>query len=270
MEQFRYKEDRLWCEEVDLEQVASRYGTPAYVYSKRSVIDHCRWIESAMGDTPHLSCYAIKANANPEILRILAAEGIGADVGSIGELRRAIDAGFPPGAITFSGVGKRDDEIVAALEHGILALNVESEEELGIINDLAGRIGRRARVFLRVNFDIPSDTHPYTTTGRKHNKFGVESARAEEIIRKTAALPSVEMLGIHSHIGSQITKSETFCAAARAIVDLIETLRRGGIELTQLNFGGGFGVQYRDYLLHPRLPAERENPEADLSTVKLL
>ena len=270
MEQFRYKEDRLWCEDADLAELARQFGTPLYVYSKQSVADHCRWIESAFGDTPHLSCYALKANSNPEILRILAAERIGADVGSIGELRRALEAGFPPERITFSGVGKRDDEIVAALEQGIHALNAESEEEIAVINGIAGCLGKRARVFLRVNFDIPSDTHPYITTGSKHNKFGVEWSRAEELIRAAGALPSVEVVGIHSHIGSQITKGETFAAAARAIVGLIGRLRRGGINLPELNFGGGFGVQYRDYVLHPRLPAERENPEADLSTVKML
>lgn len=270
MEQFKYKDNRLWCEDADLAEVARQFGTPAYVYSKQSVIDHCRWIESAFGETDHLSCYALKANANPEILRILAAEGIGADVGSIGELRLAVEAGFPPGSITFSGVGKRDDEIASAVEQEILALNVESEEEMGVVNGIARRLGKRARVFLRVNLDIPSDTHPYITTGRKHNKFGVEASRAEEILRKAAALPAIEVVGIHSHIGSQITKGETFAAAARAIVELIARLRRGGIGLTQLNFGGGFGVQYRDYLLHPLLPAEGMNPEADLSTVKML
>ena len=270
MEQFRYKNDRLWCEETDLGDVARRFGTPAYVYSRQSVIDHCRWIESAFGGTDHLSCYALKANASSEILRVLAAEGIGADVGSIGELRLALDAGFPPGSVTFSGVGKRDDEIAAALERDILALNVESEEEIGVVNGIAKRLGKRARIFLRVNLDIASDTHPYITTGRKHNKFGVESSRAEEILRSAMALPAIEILGIHSHIGSQITKGETFAAAARAIVDLIARLRAGGIGVTQLNFGGGFGVQYRDYVIHPRIPSERENPEADLSTVNML
>jgi diaminopimelate decarboxylase len=260
----------LWCEDADLGEIGRRFGTPAYIYSKRSVVDHCRWIESAFGETSHLSCYALKANANREILRVLAAERIGADVGSAGELRLALETGFSPGSITFSGVGKRDDEIALALKEEILALNVESEEEMRIVNDIARGLGKRARVFLRVNLDIPSDTHPYITTGRKHNKFGVESSRAEEILRAAAALPGIELLGIHSHIGSQITKGETFAAAARAIVDLISRLRSGGIGLSQLNFGGGFGVQYRDYLLHPRLPAESENPEADLSTVKLL
>jgi diaminopimelate decarboxylase len=270
VEQFRYIDDNLWCEKLDLADVARRFGTPAYVYSRQSVIDHCRWIESAFGETPHLSCYAVKANANLEILKVLAAERIGADAGSSGELLRALEAGFPPESITFSGVGKRDDEIELALEKDILAINAESEEEMRAISAIAARLRKRARLFLRVNLDIPTDTHPYITTGRRHNKFGVEASRAGEIMREASKLPSIDMIGIHSHIGSQITKGETFADAARALVDMIGRLRRDGIPLSELNFGGGFGVQYRDYIVHPRLPSEGENPEADLSTVKLL
>ena len=270
MEQFRYKADRLWCERTDLEECAVQFGTPLYVYSRQSVIDHCRWIESAFGSEDHLSCYALKANSNPSILRILAGERIGADVGSAGELGLALDAGFPAGQITFSGVGKRDDELAGAIRQDILSINAESEEELKVISGIAQELHKRARVSVRVNFDIQSDTHSYLTTGRKHNKFGVELSRAEEVFREASNLPGIELLGVHSHIGSQITSGETFVAAARAIVELIDRLRRHGVKLSHLNFGGGFGVRYRDYVSHPRLPVEPENPESNLTTVSML
>jgi diaminopimelate decarboxylase len=270
LEQFRYINDRLFCEGTDLEECAARFGTPLYLYSRQSVIDHCRWIESAFGNEDHLSCYALKANSNPSILRILAGEGIGADVGSAGELALALDAGFPADRITFSGVGKRDDEIAGAIQQDILSINAESEEELKVISDIAMELHKRARVSVRVNFDIRSETHSYLTTGRKHNKFGVDASRAEEVFREAAKLPGVELLGVHSHIGSQITSGETFSAAARAIIELIDRLRRLGISLSHLNFGGGFGVRYRDYVTHPGLPLELENPESNLTTVSML
>src|SRR5215831_2896788 len=135
MEQFRYRNNDLWCEEVRVRDLAERHGTPLYVYSKTSVLDHCRWIEQAFGGTDHLSCYAVKANASHELLKALAAEGIGADAGSLGELHRALEAGFPPEKVTFSGVGKRDDEIEFSLRRNIMAINVESEEEISVVND---------------------------------------------------------------------------------------------------------------------------------------
>ena len=270
MEQFTFRNNDLWCEEVNLRDIAEKFGTPLYVYSRQSVIDHCRWIENAFGAVDHLSCYAVKANGNREILRILAQEGIGADAGSIGEMELALNAGFAPPTITFSGVGKRDDEIEFALRRNILSLNVESEEEMQVIDGIAGTLKARARVLLRVNLDVPADTHPYITTGRKHNKFGVERSAAKAILQSASRMPNLEVLGIHSHIGSQIVRSETFLTAARAVVDLVEELRADGISIRQVNFGGGFGVQYRDYVKHPLLPVEAENPEADIATVKML
>lgn len=270
MEEFQFKNNILRCEDVNLFDVANSVGTPAYVYSKRSVVDHCRGIERSFEGIDHLSCYAVKANANPDILRLLAKEGVGADAGSIGEMKRALAAGFPPGKITYSGVGKRDDEIEFALRQKILSLNVESEEELSVIDNIASHIGMRAKILLRVNFDIRSETHPYITTGRKHNKFGVSPEKAKEIAGTMSSYPYLELLGIHSHIGSQITESETFLAAAEAIVNFIQELRSMGISIRHLNFGGGFGVQYRGFVSHPMLPQESDSPELHLATTKML
>jgi len=270
MEEFRYTDNQLWCEDVDLAEIVRAHGTPSYVYSASSVLDHCRWIERAFGPTDHLSCYAVKANANRTLLRLLAGEGIGADVGSIGELGRALEAGFPAEKVTFSGVGKRDDELEFALRRGILSFNVESEEELGIISAIAVRLNLSARVCLRVNFDIRSQTHPYVTTGGKENKFGIDQATAKGIARRRRTFPNVELIGIHTHIGSQITRAETFVEAGRAVVGFVEELRSEGIPLHHINFGGGFGVRYRNYISHELLPPEPDDAESELTTVGML
>jgi diaminopimelate decarboxylase len=270
VDEFHYEGNELVCESMKVADLAERFGTPLYVYSRRSVISHCRWIEEVFGATEHLSCYAIKANFNRTILSIIAKEGIGADAGSLGEMQLALESGFPARKITFSGVGKGDDEIAFALRHDILAINAESQEEIDIIDDIAAKEGKRARILLRVNLDLPADTHPYITTGRKHNKFGVSSAQAHTILKRASTRPSLEILGVHTHIGSQIISPPILTAAACALVELVHTLRREGIPVRHINFGGGFGVQYRDYVTHPMLPVETENPEADLATVTLL
>lgn len=270
MEEYRYINDELWCEQVNLRDVVAAHRTPLYVYSRSSIVDHTRHIEAALRGVDHLSCYAVKANANAEILRIIAAEGVGADVGSAGELRRALGAGFEPRKITFSGVGKGDDEIEEALRAGIFALNVESEQELDVIDGIASRLGLTARVFFRINFDIPSGSHPYISTGQRQAKFGIEPGRAVELISKAHLMKAIEVVGIHSHVGSQIIEAAPLVAAAEALAALVEQLRQAGLQVRQLNFGGGFGVQYRDYVRHPSLPPEDDASESDLTTVKLL
>jgi diaminopimelate decarboxylase len=270
LEQFKYKNNVFCCEGVHLKNAAEQFGTPLYVYSKQSVIDHCRWIENAFGPTDHLSCYAVKANSNKEILRLLAHEGIGADAGSVGEMQLALQAGFFPDKVTFSGVGKRDDEIEYALKNNIMALYVESGEELHIINSIAQRLNTRARILLRVNFDLLSETHPYITTGQKHNKFGVDCSSAILILQEAKTLSNIDVLGIHSHIGSQITKVETFINAAHTMVKFVGELHGKGIAAKHLDFGGGFGVQYHDYVTHPLLPVDDEHPEAGITTVNML
>lgn len=270
MYEFKYRNNELWCEDVSLTEVADKFGTPLYVYSKNSIIDHCREIEKVFGGVNHLSCYSIKANSNLKILEIIAQEGIGADAGSIGELHLALKAGFPHNKITFSGVGKRDDEIEFALQNDIYLFIVESEEELFVINTIASKLEKIARIQIRINFDISASTHPYITTGEKHNKFGIDQTYSEEIFQKALQLKNIEVLGIHTHIGSQITDPETFIASAKAVVDLIKVLRNKNIPIEQLNFGGGFGVQYHDFVKHKLLPPDDEQIDSKLTTVKLL
>jgi diaminopimelate decarboxylase len=269
MQEFTYRGPSLTAESVLLREAAAQFGTPLYVYSAHSLQDHCRNIESAFGGYPHLSCYAVKANANRELLRLIGAEGFGADVGSLGELRIALAAGVEPAKITFSGVGKRDDEITAGLRAGIYAFNVESPEEITVLDQIASREGTRARILLRVNLDIDAGGHRYVATSLRQNKFGVQSDRALEVLRWARGLPSVEVRGIHSHIGSQITQAETFLKAAGSLMALVTQLSAAGIPVPDLDFGGGFGVQYRGYLAHPGLPSE-EPEELNLSAATLI
>ncbi len=269
MEEFTYRDSKLVAESVDLHEAARQFGTPLYVYSKRSIIDHCRHIEKSFDGHDHITCYAVKANANRSILKLIAAEGLGADVASKGELYLALSAGFPPDKITFSGVGKRDDEILYALEQNILAFNVESTEEIEVLNRLAGESGARARILLRVNLDIDPGGHAYVSTSLKQNKFGIAAQQAVAVLSWAQSLPHIEVRGIHSHIGSQITRAETFVAAALALTDLVRDLRHHTIVVDDLDFGGGFGVQYRGYINHPELPSE-EPEEINLSAATLI
>lgn len=269
MHEYTYTDNILTGEGVELRAVAQEFGTPLYVYSKQSLIDHCRHIERAFEGRPHTTYYAVKANANRHILRLIAGEGLGADVGSRGELYLALEAGFSPNRITYSGVGKRDDEIAYALQRGIQAFNVESVEELEIIDQIAGRSGTKANILLRVNLDIDAGGHAYVSTGLRQNKFGIPRQKAAEILRGACALHHIEVRGVHSHIGSQITRRETFLRAAEALVGLVRELRASGIPVHDVDFGGGFGVQYRGYVSHPWLPAE-EPEEMNLSASTLI
>ncbi|MFI5252967.1 MAG: diaminopimelate decarboxylase [Bacteroidota bacterium] len=265
MEEFSYREHKLYCERLPVTKLGKDYGTPLYTYSKNSIISHCRNIEKSFGSVPHLTSYAVKANANREILAIIANEGIGADIGSAGELSLALAAGFPASLITYSGVGKRRDEIDMAIHHDILAFNVESEEEIRVISAIASQQNRTVNIFLRVNLDIETDTHPYITTGRKYNKFGIDSTRIGEIMKTACSIPSIKILGIHIHIGSQIIQRETFVKAAHEVSKLVHDLKGSGMPVDQLNFGGGFGVTYRDYVEHPALISDGEHSESHVT-----
>jgi diaminopimelate decarboxylase len=266
---YAYRDGALHVESVPLHLLAEEYGTPLYVYSKKAIRDDIRRIEDAFADTPHQTYYAVKANANRVLLRLIAGEGLGADVGSRCELALALGAGFPPSRITFSGVGKRDDEIAYALEQEILAFNVESTEEIEVLNEIAGRLSKRGRILLRVNLDIDAGGHAYVSTSMRYNKFGVPWQRAREILLWASGLKHIDVRGIHSHIGSQITKPSTFLHAAEAIAGVVRTLREGGVPVHDVDFGGGFGVQYHGFVQHPTLP--HEEPEApDLSTAALI
>jgi len=256
MNYIAYKENALACEDIPLKELAEEYGTPLYVYSKNQITENYRSLRGALGETNHLVCYALKANANHSILKLLAAEGAGADVVSAGELYLALKAGFSQNKIVFAGVGKREDEIEYALKQNIFSFNVESAAELHTISRAALRMGKKARIALRINPDIDAQSHPYITTGLQLTKFGIEASKAFEVFQHAASLSSLELIGIHTHIGSQITKVEPFVATANFVVGLIEKLRDAGINLTHIDFGGGFGVPYTGAISHEALPQE--------------
>lgn len=269
MREFVYRGHDLMVEELPLKTVAERFGTPLYVYSKRSIVNQCRSLENAFEGQEHQTSYAVKANSNRALLRIIAGEGLGADVGSKGEMFLALESGFPPEKIAFSGVGKRDDELAYALDHGVGMFNVESTEEITVLGQLASERGTPANILLRVNLDIDAGGHAYISTSMKRNKFGIDRHHALDVLRWAQGIPGIRIRGIHSHIGSQIVKAETFLTAAHTLAELVRSLRGAGIPVTDLDFGGGYGVQYRGFISHPQLP--REDPEEpDLSPAALV
>jgi len=246
MHDFHYQNDALFCEDVPLERLAKEQGTPCYIYSHATLTRHFQAFDQAFAAVPHLIAFAMKANSNLAILRLMASLGSGADIVSGGELFRALQAGIPPSKIVFAGVGKSPEEIAYALDSDILLFNVESPAELQAINDVARGKGARARVALRVNPDIDPRTHPYITTGLKKSKFGIGADRALEEFTTAASLPNVEVIGVHAHIGSQLTQVSPFVDSLKRVVGLIETLKEQGIPIRYLNIGGGLGITYSD------------------------
>lgn len=256
MKFFEYKENALYCEDVLLNDLAEEYGTPLYVYSKNQIVDNLRALDAAFNGAEHMLCYALKANANHSILKLLADAGAGADIVSGGELHLALKAGFLPNKIVFAGVGKREDEIEYALQQNIFSFNVESVQELQAVSRIALRIGKRAKISLRINPDIDAQSHPYITTGLQTTKFGIAASQALDVYRYAATLPSLDIIGIHTHIGSQITKIEPFTDTATFVAALIAQLREAGIHLTHIDFGGGVGVPYFNAIRNEALPVE--------------
>jgi diaminopimelate decarboxylase len=244
MHHFNYQAGELYCENVPVRRIAAAVGTPFYLYSAATLAHHYRVFEAAFSSFPHLICFAVKANANLAILRLFASLGAGADIVSGGELHRALTAGVDPARIVYSGVGKRPEEIRAALKAGILLFNLESSQELEAINGLAGKMRRRARVSLRINPDIDPQTHPYISTGLKKNKFGIDIERALSDYRRALTLPHLEVVGVACHIGSQITEVSPFVEALARLKELIARLREQGIHIRYLDLGGGLGIRY--------------------------
>ncbi len=266
---FRYSNDEqpsLLCEEVTLSDLAREFGTPLYVYSKRQIVQNFHSFDETLKSSgkEHYVSYALKANSNIELLKILAEEGAGADVVSAGELLVALAAGFTPEKITFDGTGKTDAEIELALKANIHAFNVESLEELSVINGIAEKFGLRAKVSIRVNPDVDAKSHPYISTGLKENKFGIDMENAREAFIYASKQPALEVVGIHVHIGSQITSLDPFIKAARSTVKFVNSLRvKSGIILEHLNFGGGQGIHYRNVVRHPLLPKDELGEEGE-------
>jgi diaminopimelate decarboxylase len=243
---FDYRGGVLAAEGVSLADIAGRYGTPCFVYSRAALEGAFRQFDAAFGDAPHLVCYAVKANPNLALLNLLARLGSGFDIVSGGELARVIAAGGDPGKIVFSGVGKTTAEMHRGLELGIHCFNVESTSELDHLDAAARQAGKRAPVSIRVNPDVDPGTHPYISTGLKETKFGVALDDALPLYRRAAGLANVEVRGIDMHIGSQIEGLDPHLEAAAKVLALVDRLSAEGIRLEHIDFGGGIGIRYRD------------------------
>jgi len=246
MDYFNYRDGVLSAESVPLDAIAERFGTPCYVYSRATLERHWHAFDNAFAGRPHLVCYAVKANSNIGLLNVLARLGSGFDIVSVGELERVLAAGGDPGKIVFSGVGKREDELRRALQVGIRCFNVEVAGELDRLNRIAGELGVKAPVSLRVNPDVDAQTHPYISTGLKENKFGIDIALALSEYERAAALPHLEVVGVDCHIGSQLTGTGPFLDALERVLALTVELEKRGIHLHHLDLGGGLGIRYRD------------------------
>ena len=244
MHHFQYRENELYAEEVPVRQIARKVGTPFYLYSAATLRRHFRVFDQAFKTLPHLVCYAVKANSNLAVLRLLAREGAGADIVSGGELFRALKAGIPAEKIVFSGVGKTAREIRLALKAGILMFNVESLEELKSIARIARKMKKKAPIAIRVNPDVNPKTHPYISTGLKENKFGLDVETAFKAYQLAKEDPYLEIVGIDCHIGSQLTQLSPFVEALRRIKAFLKRLATVGISVRYLDLGGGLGIVY--------------------------
>ncbi|NIY91462.1 diaminopimelate decarboxylase [Vibrio diazotrophicus] len=249
MDYFNYQDDgQLWAENVALTQLAEQFGTPLYVYSRATLERHWHAFDKSVADHPHLVCYAVKANSNIGVLNTLARLGSGFDIVSGGELERVIAAGGNPAKVVFSGVGKTEAEMKRALELKIKCFNVESEPELERLNKVAGEMGVKAPISLRINPDVDAKTHPYISTGLRDNKFGIAFDRAPHAYRFAQSLENLTVCGIDCHIGSQLTAIDPFIDATDRLLALIDELTASGIKIKHLDVGGGLGVIYRDEL----------------------
>lgn len=245
MDHFHYKNRELYCEEIPAEKLAKEYGTPLWIYSKKTLLHHLRQIQTAFAEVDPVICYSVKANSNLGILKVMQEAGSSFDVVSGGELYRVKKAGADTSKVVFAGVGKTDDEIRLALENHVLMFNVESEAELDAIARVAGALEVTAPVALRLNPDIDAKTHAKTTTGKKGNKFGMDIVRAAELADKVLADKRLTLRGIHMHLGSPILTTEPYAAAVTKGVEVVEELRRKGHDTRWINLGGGFGIHYR-------------------------
>ena len=243
---FTASSDGLRVENVALPTIAAQFGTPCFVYSRRALTEAYQALDAALGDLPHMICYSIKANSNLAILNLFARLGSGFDIVSGGELQRVNAAGGQTDKIVFSGLGKTDEEMRLALKLGIACFNVESESELRRLNTLAGEMGKRAPVSVRVNPDVDPKTHPYIATGLKENNFGVAFRDARRVYRIAADCPHLRVVGIDCHIGSQITELSPFRDAFTKVLALVDELAGDGVILQHVDLGGGLGIRYRD------------------------
>ncbi|BAI79724.1 diaminopimelate decarboxylase [Deferribacter desulfuricans SSM1] len=254
MHHFHYKDGEMFCEEVPLKKIAAEVGTPFYVYSAATLKRHFEVFDASFEEVPHIICFAVKANSNLAVLNLLGKLSCGADIVSGGELYRALKAGIDPKKIVYAGVGKTEEEIEFALKSDILMFNIESFQELEKINEVAGRLKKKARIALRVNPNVDPKTHPYISTGLKKNKFGIPIENAYQEYEYAASLDNIEVVGAHCHIGSQLTEISPFVDATKIMVDMIKTLKSKGINIKYLDLGGGLGIKYNEEM--PPSPKE--------------
>jgi len=259
MNHFEYRNGEMYAEQVPLQKIAREVGTPAYVYSLATLKRHFKVFDQAFAKAPHIVCFSVKANSNLALLRAFAKEGSGFDIVSGGELFRALKVGADPKKIVFSGVGKKKQEIEYALEAGILMFNVESEEELFALNEIAAGVGKKAPISLRVNPDVDPQTHPYISTGMKKAKFGVDIKKSLDGYKKALALKNVDVVGVDCHIGSQLTSVTPFVDALAKVREYLDRVLAGemkkeGAQIRYLDLGGGLGISYNDE--KPPLPDE--------------
>jgi diaminopimelate decarboxylase len=246
MDFFTYKDEQLFAEDVPVADIARAHGTPLYIYSRATIERHWHAFNNAVSKHDHLICYAVKANSNLGVLSVLAKLGSGFDIVSKGELSRVIEAGGDTTKVVFSGVGKTSDEIRFALQQNIMCFNVESDAELDRINNVAGKLGVKAPISIRINPDVDAKTHPYISTGLKANKFGIARDDALRVYKRAAAMPNLEVKGMDCHIGSQLTDITPFVDALERLLVLIDELAEHNIMISHLDVGGGLGVPYND------------------------
>lgn len=244
MHEFSYRHNNLYCESVKVAELARRYGTPLYIYSKLTILDHYRKIKDSFASLNPLICYSMKANSNSAILKLLVREGAGLDIVSGGELYRALGSGVSARKIVYAGVGKTEKEIEMAIRHHIFLFNAESAAELNLIDQVAGRLGIRQKAALRINPDVEPKTHRYITTGHGANKFGIDMETARRIFINRAQYRNLQISGVHMHIGSQIIQAEPFIKALEKIIEFIKELEQKGIAVRWVNIGGGLGIIY--------------------------
>jgi diaminopimelate decarboxylase len=257
MEYFHYHENTLYAEDVSLVTIAEQYGTPCYVYSKNALIQNWQTFDNAFSKHAHRICYAVKANSNLAILHLFAKLNSGFDIVSLGELERVLKAGGDSSKIVFSGVGKKPNEIIRALQVGIYCFNVESSAELDRLNEIAASQNKIAPIGLRINPNIDARTHPYIATGLNENKFGIAYTDVPAIIEKIQSLRHLKLIGVGNHIGSQLTELSPFVDAIDRLLELVDQLTQNGVSLQHINIGGGLGVNYQ----HETPPSIQEYAE---------
>jgi diaminopimelate decarboxylase len=261
LDHFNYKDGSLFCEDVAISTLAETYGTPLYVYSRATLERHWHAFDDALAGREHLVCYAVKANSNIAVLNVLARLGSGFDIVSSGELQRVLRAGGDPSKIVFSGVGKQAHEMALALDTGIHCFNIESEQELDLLSQVATEKNMTASVSFRVNPDVDAKTHPYISTGLKENKFGIAFDDADRIYLKANQLPHIDVIGIDCHIGSQLTELSPFIDALTRLLALVKRLNQQGLNIDHMDLGGGLGIRYQDET--PPLPSDWANALRD-------